>query len=291
MQEAEHFLSAQNKLGEGAVWCPAEQALYWVDIHGHSFQRLHRATKACEVFEVGEAIGVLALRAAGGLIMATEHGFATWDFAGSQLTYLVHPEADQPHKRFNDGAVDCKGRFWAGTMSETATERAEGVLYRFDPDGSLYAMDTGLWLPNGLGWSPDTTLMYATDSLAKTIYVYDFDAASGEIANRRPFIVTPDEPGVPDGLTIDDDGFLWSARWNGWKITRYDPAGKVEREIRVPVSHPTSCAFGGPNRDELFITTAWTALSVQKRQNQPQAGDLFHIQTTITGPARPSFLG
>lgn len=291
MYKAEHFLAAQNKLGEGAVWSPEEQTLYWVDIASDRFSRIDLGTRNYEVFETGDSIGVLALRASGGLIMATRHGLAGWDFSTRQLTYLVDPEAGQRHKRFNDGAIDCQGRFWAGTMIATGPVTPDGVLYRFDPDGSVHIMETGLLVSNGIGWSPDNTLMYFTDSDTHTIFVYDFDAESGSISNRRPLIVSTNEPGVPDGLIVDDEGFIWSARWGGSKVTRYDPSGRVVSEILLPVPHPTSCAFGGANRDELFITTAWIPLSEEERRTYPLSGDLFHVQTDVTGPARLKFLG
>jgi sugar lactone lactonase YvrE len=288
--EATHFLSTQNKLGEGAVWSPEEQALYWLDIENRCFHRLYLATHKQETFEVGDMIGVLALCASGGLVMATQHGFATWDFSTNRLTYLQDPLAGQANKRFNDGAIDCKGRFWAGSMSMQEPRQPVETLYRLDPDGSLHTMDNGFRLPNGMVWSPDNRLLYFTDSEAQTIYLYDFDAESGAITHRRPFITTPDEPGVPDGLTIDDEGFLWSMRWGGAKIIRYDPDGKVEREISLPVPHPTSCAFGGPDRREVFITTSWSGLSDEERRRYPQSGDLFHFSAEVTGTARRRFI-
>lgn len=291
MYKAEHFLASQDKLGEGAVWNPEEQTLYWVDIEGHRFSRIHPTTRKYEIFEAGDAIGVLAMRATGGLIMATKHGLASWDFTVNRLTYLGDPEAGQERKRFNDGAIDSAGRFWAATMVEVGARTPDGVLYRFDPDGSVHSMETGLLVPNGIGWSPDNRLMYFTDSDVHTIFVYDFDAESGAISNRRPLIVTSHEPGVPDGLIVDDEGFIWSARWGAGKVVRYDPKGRPVSEILLPVLHPTSCAFGGPRRDELFITSAWTALDAQQRPNYPLAGDLFHVKTDVTGPARLKFLG
>jgi sugar lactone lactonase YvrE len=133
--------------------------------------------------------------------------------------------------------------------------------------------------------------MYFTDSPLHMIYVYDFDAVTGAIENRRPFIHTPDEKGVPDGLAVDSEGFIWSASWGGWKITRYDPDGRVAREIRLPVQYPTSCAFGGTSLDELYITSAWTALGEEKRIQQPFAGDLFRLQVDIKGLEEPKFAG
>lgn len=290
--EVEHVLAVNNKLGEGPVWSVDEQALYWVDIESNCFYRLYPATGKHEVFTTGLPVGVLALRASGGLVMATKNGFAFWS-PQQGLRFITDPEAHKPHTRFNDGAVDCRGRFWAGTMCGLAEMCAEpeGSLYRLDPDGSVHVMETGLAISNGIGWSPDNSLMYLTDSPLHMIYVYDFDAATGTIGNRRPFIHTPDEAGIPDGLAVDSEGCIWSARWGGWKITRYDPGGKGEREIRLPVQYPTSCAFGGEHLNELYITSAWTALSEEQRKNQPLAGDLFRVKTDIKGLERPKFAG
>jgi len=292
MSEVEHVLDIKNKLGEGPVWNPKEQALYWVDIESNCFYRMDPITRKYEVFDVGVAVGVLALRASGGLVMATKNGFAFWD-RQKGLRLIADPEAHKPHTRFNDGAVDSQGRLWAGTMCglPKMCEEPEGSLYRIDPDCSVHIMETGLTISNGIGWSPDNKLMYLTDSPLRMIYVYDFDAATGTIENRRPFIHTPDEEGIPDGLAVDSEGCIWGARWGGWKVTRYDPGGKVEQEFRLPVQYPTCCAFGGEHLNELYITSAWTALSAEQRKNQPLAGDLLRVKTDIKGLERPKFGG
>lgn len=293
MSEGEHVLAAGNRLGEGPVWDVEKQTLYWVDIYSHAFHRYKPATGAHDVFQTGIAVGAVAPRANGGFVMATERGFAFWDEQSRQMTFLANPEAGVPTNRCNDGAVDSAGRFWAGTMTE-APERyhlAEGNLYRLDTDRSLHCMDRGFIITNGMGWSPDNTVMYVTDSPRKVIYAYDFDAATGALAHRRPFIHSPDEAGVPDGLTVDSEGYLWSVRWGGWKITRYDPVGQKEREMRLPVQYPTSCAFGGAELDELFITSAWTELNAAQRAQQPQAGDLFHLRPGVEGLPQTRFRG
>jgi sugar lactone lactonase YvrE len=292
VNDVEHVLAVQNILGEGPLWNSEEQALYWVDIYGHRFYRYEPATGELESFNVGLPVGALALRKAGGLVMATKRGFAFWD-RQEGLRSIVDPEAHKPYSRFNDGAVDRQGRFWAGTMCdpEDGCPQPESSLYRLDPDLSLHVMATEVGIANGIGWSPDQRLMYFTDSPLRMIYVYDFDAATGTIENRRPFVHTPEEKGVPDGLTVDSEGFVWSACWGGGKITRYDPTGKVERVIQLPVQYPTSCTFGGPSLDELYITSAWTALSEEKRRQQPLAGDLFRLRTDIKGQEEPKFAG
>ena len=292
MNGLEHVLAVQNKLGEGPQWNAEEQALYWVDIEGKRFYRYFPRVGKYESFDVDTMIGVLAMRAAGGLVLATQKGFAFWE-ARQGLRFIADPEEHKAHTRFNDGAVDCMGRFWAGTMCYPvdACEQPEGSLYRLDPDLSLRLMETGVGVSNGIGWSPDNRLMYYTDSPLRMIYVYDFDAASGSIENRRPFVHTPNEKGCPDGLAVDSEGFVWSANWGGWKITRYAPDGRVAREIQMPVQYPTSCAFGGEYLDELYITSAWTALSAEKRAGQPYAGDLFRLHVGIRGLAQAKFAG
>jgi sugar lactone lactonase YvrE len=166
-----------------------------------------------------------------------------------------------------------------------------GALYRLDPDGSVHTAETGIGISNGIGWSPDNTIMYYTDSLSRTIYAYDYDAATGNISNRRDLIVTPEDDGLPDGLTIDGDGYIWSACWGGWKVTRYAPDGRIDREVRLPAAQITACVFGGPNLDELYITSAWTELDAEQRRSQPLAGDVFRLKTDVRGLAEPHFAG
>ncbi|HLG78336.1 MAG TPA: SMP-30/gluconolactonase/LRE family protein [Ktedonobacteraceae bacterium] len=293
MKEAQHFLSIQNRLGEGSFWDDIEQRLYWLDIKERCFYRMDVATRQYERFDVGVQIGVMALRAGGGFVMATDHGFVFWNTSTKAIHVVANPIAGQANKRFNDGNIDTQGRFWAGTMCDPVESCTglENHLYRLDPDGSLHMMDGGLGMPNGLVWSPDNHTMYLTDSPQQVIYAYDFDEEAGTIKNRRPFIQTSGEPGVPDGLTIDNEGYLWSVRYNGRKILRYDPDGSLERTILVPAEHPTSCTFGGPNMSELYITTAWNELSEEQRQQAPQNGDLFSLHTTIQGPGRRRFAG
>ena len=292
MSIVEHILATHNIVGEGPVWNVQEQALYWVDIQGHTIHRLQPETKEHQVFNVGVAVGVLACRQTGGLVLATKNGFALWDMQTQVLDIIANPEVGQPLKRFNDGAVDCKGRFWAATMNEEEEKQLpEGVLYRLDPDHSVHIMDTGFIIPNGIGWSPDNTRMYMTDSIRQSIYVYDFDQITGSIDARRTFVYTPDEQGVPDGLTVDSEGYIWSARWGGSKVIRYDPDGNVERVIAVPALQPSSCVFGGKNLDALYITSASKGLSNEQRKAYPLSGDLFCLKTDIKGLEKFSFAG
>ncbi len=285
MSEVEHVLPVHNQLGEGALWSVDEQALYWVDIERNSFSRFLPATGIYETVDVGVPIGVLALRASGGLIMATKKGFALWD--NGTMRFIVNPEFDKPHLRFNDGAVDSRGRFWAGSMGGPG----EGTLYRLDPDGSVHIMIPGVSTPNGIGWSLDDTIMYFTDSVPRVIYAFNYDAVSGNIVNRRNFIEVPEEIGTPDGLVVDSEGYIWSACWDGAKIVRYTPSGAIDRIIPVPALRPTSCVFGGPALNELYITSAVTGLSEEQLKQYPLSGDLFRLQAGVTGREKFKFGG
>ena len=164
-------------------------------------------------------------------------------------------------------------------------------LYRLDADLSIHKMETGVTISNGIGWSPDHKTMYFTDTPKKVIYAYDFDVETGAIEKRRNFVHAPDDPWSPDGLAVDSEGFVWSAQWGGWKIIRYDPKGKKEREVKVNAAHVTACAFGGPDLTDLYITTAWSGLSAEARRDQTQAGDLFLLQTDIKGLPEFKFAG
>ncbi len=287
MIEVEHLLSSGNKLGEGPLWHAREKALYWVDIEGECFYRLFPDTGKQDTYHVGQPVGCLAFRASGGLVLALRDGLGFWDFESQIFQLVINPEEGRQNARFNDGRIDRQGRFWAGTLGED--ERS--CLYRLDPDGSIHVMETGITISNGIGWSPDDQTMYYTDSPLRVIYAYDFDSASGAIKNRRPFVQVPEGEGFPDGLAVDSEGFIWSAHWDGWRITRYDPGGKVERVIPLPVQRPTSCTFGGPKLNQLYITSAWTGLSEADRREQSLAGNLLRIQTDVTGQQESEYLG
>lgn len=287
MLQVEHFLTAQNQLGEGPLWHPQQQLLYWVDIEGECFHRYSLETGKGVIIPVGQEIGCLAFRETGGLVLGLRDGLAFWDDESSGIEIFERPESGRKNARFNDGKAGPGGRFWAGTLGEDN----QSCLYRLDPDRVLHTMETGVQISNGIGWSPDHKVMYFTDSPRRVIYAYDFDLESGSIANRREFVKVPGDCGVPDGLTVDSEGCVWSAHWDGWRVSRYDPAGKVDEVVYLPVQRPTSCTFGGPLLDELIITSAWTGLSETDREEQPLAGDLFLVNAGVTGMKENKYLG
>jgi L-arabinonolactonase len=281
--------SANDILGEGPVWVPEEQVLYWVDIQGPALQRWHAGSGGYRRWALPSEIGCFALRQSGGVLVALRTGFALLDLETEKLTPLLNPEADRPYTRFNDGKCDRRGRFWAGTMDEEAPN-TRAALYRLDPAGDCQPMQAGVGISNGLGWSPDNRIMYYTDSIKHQIYAYDFDLESGTIRNRRVFAETP-EGYVPDGLTVDVDGYIWSAKWDGWKVVRYAPDGSVDLEIPLPVQRPTSCVFGGPELKQLYITSARVDLTTEELAKQPQAGSVFVLETSTQGLPEPRFRG
>ncbi len=288
--DIERVLSLNNFLGEGPIWNSQEHALYWVDLTPGILHRWQPVNAKLETFELSMSIGCLGLRKAGGLIMATKRGYVFWD-AQKGVTPIADPIAHEPNMRFNDGKIDPAGRFFAGTMHETDTSLQAGFLYRLDADRSVHVAESGVRCPNGMGWSLDHKTMYFTDSPLRTIYAYDYDIATGAIANRRTFVTVPTNNGVPDGMTVDREGFIWSCHWDGWKITRYDAAGKVERVVPMPVARPTSCAFGGRNLDEMYVTSAGKNVSAADRPKQPFAGDLLRFHPGVKGQEEPQFAG
>jgi len=274
-------------LGEGPLWDHRENALYWVDINGHTIHRFYPSSGRVETFHFELAISVLGLRAKGGFVLGTTKGFTFWNPESEKLEFIHDPEADNPESRMNDGAVDRQGRFWAGTYAK----KTPTALYRLDADLTVHTMESELTVANGIGWSLDSKTMYFTDTRIRMIYAYDYDETSGQLSNRRPFVHTPDSEDVPDGLTVDKEGFIWSARFGGWKIVRYDPRGFIEREVLLPVKFPTSCTFGGPNTRDLFITSSRAYVPESELGEQPLAGGVFILQTDIGGLQNPLFMG
>ena len=277
-------------LGEGPVWSGSENRLHWVDILAPAIVSGDPATGKFTSKPMPELVGAVVPRRRGGLVAAMQTGFKAVDPDTGAVTLIAHPEADKPGNRFNDGKCDRRGRFWAATMAIN-TLPGEGSIYRLDADRRVTRMDTGFHVSNGLGWSPDSTRFYFTDSGPRRIYAYDFDLDSGALANRRIFVQVPDHVGIPDGLAVDAEGFVWSAHWDGWCVTRYDPDGKVDRVINLPVPRPTSCAFGGPDLTTLFITSARIRLSAQQLAEAPLSGSVFALQSGIRGLPETPYAG
>jgi sugar lactone lactonase YvrE len=290
MYEANLLINPKNQLGECPIWCEKDQALYWIDIALPGIYQYQSKTKQMDHWSLPKPIGSFTQKKSGGFLLCFRSGFASLDTLGGPVVWLNQSKITESNERFNDGKSDALGRFWVGTMDKNLKQPL-GALYRFDNEMKSDEMDRGFTISNGIAWSPDNKTMYFSDTPARIIYAYDFDLESGDIENRRIFATLDDSPGRPDGSTVDAEGFLWSARVAGGRIDRYDPSGKIERSIQLPISRPTSMVFGGPKMETLFITTSAMSLSDEQLRNEPLAGGVFSIETGIKGHLEHAFSG
>lgn len=282
-------VDARARLGEGPAWDAAAERLIWVDITGRAVHELRPGNgHEQRSWHVPEDVGAAVPRDTGGLLLAVRSGFAALDDAG-ECTEVAVVEADRQDNRMNDAKCDPQGRLWAGTMTDRRADVDDGALYRLDHDGSVRTMLAHVGLSNGMGWSPDERTFYYIDTTSRGVDAFDFDPDDGEIDNRRRLVTV--EGGKPDGMTTDDTGCLWVAVINSGQVRRYTPTGELDTIIELPASRVTSCAFGGPGLDELFMTTAQDGLDDQARGAQPHAGGLFHCRPGVTGPAATPYAG
>lgn len=276
-------------LGEGPVWSAAEAVLHWVDIKAPAIWRLAWPSGLPSSWTPPCAVSAVAPRQAGGLIAACGAGFAFIDPDRGVFVPIVDPEVDRPGNRFNDGKVDRQGAFWAGTMDDA--EKADtGALYRLDPDLRWMRVDGGYRVTNGPAFSPDSAWLYHSDSARQRVYRYPL-RDDGSVGAREPFLQFGAGEGHPDGMTVDAEGCLWIAFWDGWCLGRFAPDGTALGRIDLPVQRPTSCTFGGARLDRLFVTSARFGLSPEQLAEQPHAGDLFVTEPAVGGLAQPSFAG
>lgn len=276
-----NVLEARARLGEGPMWDSTKKLLYWIDIFNHRVHQFDPATGKDSFFDVGDVVGAIATAGTDRLIIALRHHLAFLNTKTGEVTPILEVEENLLNNRLNDGKCDPQGRFWFGSMS--TIEKPEASLYRYDADGSLHLMETGLTISNGLGWSPDQKIFYLTDSPNQKIYAYDFNSTTGNITNRRIFVDLTHESFHPDGLTIDSQGNIWSAMWNGWCVIRFNPKGEEILRIKLPVPLVTSCTFGGEDLQTLYITTASVGLSQAEIDKSFYSGDLFALETDVTG--------
>jgi sugar lactone lactonase YvrE len=288
--EVTKVLTAKMQIGEGPVWDAKNQRLLWVDIVGQELNVFNPADGSNETHKFPDIVTSATPRRAGGVLLTLRRSIALFDPTTQKLETIAEVEADMPGNRFNDGKTDRQGRHWAGTMGDVDWNHPIGNLYRIGADRKPVKMAEQICCSNGLGWSPDNKTMYFCESFAHVIHAYDFDAATGDIANRRPF-TTVNSESFPDGLTVDAEGFVWSAQPVFGRIVRYDPTGKMERIIELPVSRGTSVMFGGPNLDTLYVTTMRTTLDDAQLAEEPLAGCLLAIEPGVRGIAEAPFAG
>jgi xylono-1,5-lactonase len=282
-------LRAGAELGEGPLWDAEREALWWVDLLGGTINCLQYRTLTNTVVEAGETVSALALRRGEtSLLVALQSGFGIVDPIAGSVSRVMSVDEGKPNNRFNDGKVDSQGRFWAGTMDFDSLA-GRGALYRLSPDWKCEGVLSGVGCSNGLDWSPDDTLMYYVDTPTQRVDEFEFDAETGKLGQRRPFVTIPETDGRPDGLAVDAEGSVWLAVFGASAVYRFDRQGRRTGSIDLPVLSVTSCAFGGPDLRDLFITTAAAGFDYGPLDGQPLAGAIFRVEVDTPGQAPNRF--
>ena len=276
----QNVLAARARLGECPLWDETNQRLYWVDIYNHRVHEFNPTSGRDRYFDMGSVVSAIALAGTNRLLVALCDHLVFLNLQTGSIKHLCQIEFSHPDTRLNDGKCDPAGRFWVGSISEVSGQAA---LYRYDQDGSLHLMETGLSISNGLGWSPDGATFYLTDSAQHKIFAYRFDAETGSICDRRILVDLGNEGVEPDGLAIDQQGNLWSALWDGWCIACFNSIGQEIGRVKMPVQRPTCPTFGGTDLTDLYITSASVGLSQKEIQQGFYAGDLFRLSTVSPG--------
>ena len=283
--QAKLFLDARSALGEGPVWDERDGTFYWVDIMRCQVHAMCVETGARQTWMLGQCVGAMALREQGGFIAALTTGLYCYGADGS-FTLAARPDPLPARVRFNDGKCDPKGRFWAGTMNLFSGEQNAGALYCFDVNSGLTMMVPGVTCSNGIAFSPDRRTMYYIDTGEKCVRAFAFDELSGALGKSDIAVTFTGDEGLPDGMTVDEEGMLWIAHWGGGRVCRYDPHGGVRlARVDVPARYTTSCCFGGPDMRTLFITSAI------ENDDAPHAGGVFCAEVGVPGALSARFAG
>jgi len=262
-------------VGEGPVWDTQKKAICWIDIVDGEIHEYIPGQGTFSTISVNQMIGSFAVCKNGGFIGGLKNGIGFIDRETGETDIFAAPEAGLPDNRFNEGKCDPEGRFWAGTMTHGFDE-GKGSLYRVDKDKTVTKQIPGVTISNGLAWTADGQTLYYVDTPTWQVAAFRYDPASGAINDKRIAVQIPEEDGWPDGMTIDTEGMLWIAHWDGWRVTRWDPlTGKKLLTIKIPAAKVSSCTFGGEHFEDLYITTARIGLTENQLKDQPLAGSLF----------------
>ena len=265
-------------LGEGPVWDVNTKTIIWIDLLNGIIHELYTQEQSHRTLELGDVVGAVVLTQSGNYLAALKSGLSIVDRSTGEIHFVHHPEQHLPSNRFNDGKCDPNGRFWVGTMS-ISEEPGAGSMYMLDSSMTISKKFEGVTISNGLTWSADYKTFYYIDTPTYQVVAYDYDRMSGNISNKRIVIRIPTSEGYPDGMTIDTDGMLWIAHWDGSQVARWDPfSGKKIFSILLPVERITSCTFGGDDLRDLYITTARVGLTEKQLSEQPLAGSLFVVK-------------
>ena len=281
---------AQALLGEAPFWDSETQALIWCDIYGRRIHRLHPRSGAAESWKLADRVAAAVPRAGGGMLVALSRTLALFDPDRNQLQTLFSLDADEAGTRFNDSRTDALGRLWIGTMNETGAAPT-GTLFRLDADHACTPMLSGIRIANGIAFSPDDRLFYFADSPERIIRAYDFELGAGTLGPRRDLLRVDGDRAVPDGSAVDAEGCIWNAQYEGCRVVRYAPDGRVLRIVELPVPRPTSCVFGGADLATLYVTSACMELSGADLRRYPLSGSLFAIEAGVAGRPCTRFAG
>lgn len=286
----EIVLDAHATIGESATWVAEERALYWIDVKAPALYRFDPATDENREWRLTSDIGGFALTRDGGAVVALREGLHRLDLDTGALHGLAEPTFDPALFRFNEGACDAEGRFWIGVMFDPVAAHPperKAALHRFTFGRGLETVADESALHNGMAWSADERTFYLSHSYPRAILAYDYDAVLGALSRCRTFAEVEDGVGIPDGAAIDVDGGYWCALHGGGRLRRYAPDGTIDREIALPVSQPTMCAFGGDDLATLYVTSASDGLSDARLAKEPHAGALFRLDVGTRGIKRP----
>ncbi len=275
-------------LGEGALWDERSERLHWVDILGHKAFAFDPANGSNLAFDVGELVGTVVLSENSQWVLGLKSGFAWLNPDTGKVTAIADPESDNPVTRLNDGKCDPKGRFWVGSVREGKGEL--GGLYCLEPDLSFSQKLSGIHCSNGLVWTRDARTFYYIDTPTHEVWAFDYEPETGAIGNQRTLVRFPEGQGAPDGMTIDAQDRLWIALWGGSKVVCFNPSSNAfEAEIALPAKNVTSCAFGGPELNDLYITTARVGIDADRLAVEPLTGSLFRVRLPYQGVAATRF--
>lgn len=289
--DAELECKTETHLGEGPVWDAGKKVLYWVDILSGRLFEFNPESGILSIHNIGEPIGAAVIRSRGGFVLAMQSGFAFFNPDTGNISRIADPESHLPGNRFNDGKCDPAGRFWAGTMSDEL-EKEKGSLYCLNPDLTIQRKHTGISISNGLAWNEAADTLYFIDTLTHLLTAFDYNAETGHISNQRVATRFDKKLGYPDGMAMDEKGKLWIAFYNGSKVIRINPeSGQLSAVITLPVPKPTSCAFGGPEMNELYITTCRENMSRKEIEKAPLSGSLFKVKLPVKGLPVQAFEG
>lgn len=266
----------RDQLGEGTLWSARDNAVYWVDILAPAVNRLSLVDGSIQRWPMPEPIGWLVECRSGGFIAGFQSGFAELQLEPLSIRHIGDPEPHLPGNRMNDGKADRDGHIWCGTM-DMAEQHDHGALYRLAPDRTWTKMDSGYRVPNGPAFSPDGQWLYHTDTARGIVYRFPRNA-DGTLGPREPFIRFTEADGYPDGMTVDAEGGLWIAHWDGGQISRFFPDGSFDRAIKLPASRITNMTFAGPQLDRLFISSASIGV-----EHEALAGALFEVRPGVCG--------